>query len=147
VRNIAIRVGLFAAVGIGAFVLRPFLTGGAGDLKVGECFDVPTAGQTVEEVQHHPCAEAHGGEVIFVGKVGAPAGAPFPIASALDQQVGPLCMPAFDAYTGLTFETDKTWDMGYFYPLEADWAKGDREVICYATRIDSAPTTGSIKKS
>ena len=146
-RNIVIRVGLFAAIGIGAFILRPFLMGGAGDLKVGECFDVPSAAQTVEEVQHHPCTEAHAGEVFYVGKLGVADNVPYPNDEGLGVMVGTQCMPAFDSYTGLTFVTDTTWTYGYFVPLAKDWEKGDRGVICYATRMDDQPTTTSVKRS
>jgi hypothetical protein len=147
VRSIALRVGLLAAVGVGALIARPFLTGGAADLKLGECFDAPVAAETVEDVQHHPCTDAHTGEVVFVGNLPAAEGAPYPDDVTLDQQIGTLCIPAFNEYTGLDFETDTTWTLGYFVPLEADWKNGDRGVSCYATRIDDAPTTGSIKKS
>ena len=42
-------------------------SGNAGDLAVGDCFDAPTLeGQTVSDVQHHPCTEAHTGEVFAV---------------------------------------------------------------------------------
>jgi hypothetical protein len=146
VRTIALRVGLLAAVGVGALVARPFLTGGAADLKLGECFDAPVAAETVEDVQHHPCTDAHTGEVVFVGNLPAAEGAPYPDDAALDQQIGTLCIPAFNTYTGLDFETDPTWTLGYFVPLEEDWNNGDRSVSCYATRLDDAPTTGSIKK-
>jgi hypothetical protein len=147
VRNIAIRVGLFAAIGVGALVFRPFLSGGAGDLKVGECFDVPTTATTVEDVQHHPCTEAHVGEVFFVGKLAAADKAPYPNDATLEAMVGAQCVPAFDKYTGLKFETDRTWTYGYFVPLSKDWATGDRGVICYAARMDEKPSTTSLKKS
>jgi hypothetical protein len=61
--------------------------------------------------------------------------------------VGTTCVPAFDGYTGLAFQTDATWTFGYFVPLSKDWESGDRGVICYAARMDSTPTTTSIKKS
>jgi hypothetical protein len=147
VRNIAIRIGLFALIGVGALIARPFLTGGAGDLKVGECFDVPAIGQTVEEVQHHPCTDAHSAEVVFVGKFTAAEGVAYPALDVLDEDVASLCVPAFDTYTGLAFQTDPDWTMGYFYPLSEDWDKGDRDLVCYATRIDEAVTSSSIKQS
>ena len=52
-RNIAMRLGLLGVIGVGALVARPFLSGNVGDLKVGDCFDEPTIGQTVDDVQHH----------------------------------------------------------------------------------------------
>jgi hypothetical protein len=146
VRNVVSRIGIIGAVGIGAFVLRPFMTGGAGELKVGECFDVPTAATTVEEVQHHPCTEAHIGEVFFVGKLPAAENAPYPTDAELDKSVEGLCVPAFDAYTGLTFMSDQQWTYGWFAPLSKDWVTGERGLICYATLIADEPTSTSIKK-
>jgi hypothetical protein len=146
VQNIAIRIGLFVLVGIGALVARPFVTGGASDLKVGECFDVPTSAQTVEDVQHHPCTQAHIGEVFFVGKLAVADKAPYPNDTALGTAVALVCDRAFDAYTGLTFVTDRTWTYGYFVPLSKDWATGDRSLICYAARVDEQPTSTSIKR-
>jgi hypothetical protein len=146
VRTIALRVGLLAAVGVGALIARPFLTGGAADLQLGDCFDAPTTTETVEDVQHHPCTDAHTGEVVFVGNLPSAEGTPYPDDATLDQMIGTLCIPAFDDYTGLDFETDPTWTLGYLVPLEEDWNNGDRSVSCYATRLDDAPTTGSIKK-
>jgi hypothetical protein len=147
VRNIAIRIGFFVLIGVGALVLRPFLAGGAGDLKIGECFDEPAVGQTVEEVQHHPCTEAHSGEVFFVGQLTAAKDAPFPAIAVLEVDVATLCVPAFNTYTGLTLATDTTWTLGYIYPLSEDWADGDRDLICYAARYDETPTNTSIKKT
>jgi hypothetical protein len=147
VRNIAIRVGLLALVGVGALVLRPFLTGNVGELKVGDCFDVPNVTQTVEDIQHHPCTEAHGGEVFFVGKHAAPKDAPYPADSVLTAEIEAACSPAFQAYTGLDAETDPTWAYAYFYPIGEGWAAGDRGFICYATKVDGTTTTTSIKKS
>ena len=35
--------------------------------------------------------------------------------------------------------------MGWFYPTTEGWNDGDREITCYAIRIDGATTTQSIK--
>jgi hypothetical protein len=147
VQSIAIRIGLFVVVGIGALVARPFITGGAADLKVGECFDVPATSAKVDDVQHHPCSEAHIDEVIFVGKFPAAENAAYPSDTAFEASVGSQCLPAFESYSGLKFETAQAWDIGYFVPLAKDWATGDRGLICYALRVDEKPTTTSLKKS
>ena len=147
-KTIALRVGLIAAVGVGAIVLQPFLSGNVGALKVGECFDVPTATETVEDVQHHPCTDTHGGEVFFVGTHAAAKDAPYPADTALTGEIEAACTPAFNAYTGLDALTDPTWTFGYFYPLKKGWDDDDdRGFICYATRVDEAPTNASIKKA
>ena len=147
VQGLAIRVGIFVLIGFGALVLRPFLMGSAGDLKVGECFDVPTAAETIEEVQHHPCTDTHTGEVFFVGTFPIAEKGPYPGDAVVAPMVDTLCSPAFAAYTGLVAATDPVWTYGAGVPLEADWAEGKRRLMCYAHRMDDGPTTTSIKKS
>ena len=147
-QSIALRIGIFVLIGIGALVARPFLTGAAGDLKVGECFDMPTtASETIEDVQHHPCSDAHDGEVFFVGELPIAKGKPYPGDEALGPLVDSLCLPAFTAYTGLSAVTDPLWTFGAGVPVIEDWDEGSRRLMCYAGRMDGARTSGSIKKS
>lgn len=146
-RTILLRLGLVGAIGAGAFVLRPFLTGSAGELKVGECFDVPAQMERVEDVQHHPCTDGHTAEVFLVTLLSGADDAAYPADASLIAEADGLCEPAFDAYTGLVFDTDPVWTFGYFYPSPESWENGDRGIICYATRLDEAPSTGSIKRS
>jgi hypothetical protein len=146
-RGILIRVGIIGAIVIGAFILRPFISGSAGDLKVGDCFDPPTTlGVTVKDVQHHPCTDAHGAEVVFVGN--HPSSATYPTDDEFDQYFLDTCVPAYLAYTGIDLltTTDETGTMDYFSPTSEGWGKGDRTVICYATRTDGTSTTGTVKK-
>jgi Septum formation len=146
-RSIAIRLGFLALIGIGALILKPFLSGSASDLAIGDCFDVPTSGQTVKEVQHHPCTDAHGGEVFFVGKHPGASNAVYPTKDALQATIRTMCVPAFNAYTGLDFDTDVTWTFGYFVPTVDGGTSGDRDMTCYAQRVDDGTTNKSIKKS
>jgi hypothetical protein len=147
VRNIAIRVGLLAAIGVGALVARPFLSGNVGELQVGDCFDIPAVTETVDDIQRHPCTDVHGGEVFFVGEHAAADSAPYPTEIALSTEIETACVPAFNAYTGLDALTDPTWTLAYFYPVSAGWAEGDRGFICYAARIDGTTTNTSLKKA
>jgi hypothetical protein len=146
-RSIAIRLGFLALIGIGALILKPFLSGSASDLAIGDCFDVPTSGQTVKEVQHHPCTDPHGGEVFFVGKDPSPSNAVYPSKEQRQATFRTLCVAPFNAYTGLDFDSDETWTFGYFAPTVDGWTSGDRDVTCYAQRVDDALTSKSIKKS
>jgi len=83
--------------------------------------------------------------VIFVGKfTGLTA---YPTDNQVQQFVSDNCLPAYTAYTGKDVFTTDGADLGYFTPTSDGWTKGDRGVICYATRLDSAPTKGSVKKS
>jgi hypothetical protein len=144
-RGWIIRLGLLAVIGVGAFVFRDRLSSNAGELKVGDCYDHPTAGQTISDVQHHPCTESHTAEVVFVGKM--PDAASIPASSAIDTWAASNCIPAWETYTGKTFADQAVLDMGYYKPTKDGWGSGDRVVICYTIRVDSKPMLASVKKS
>jgi Septum formation len=142
-KSLAVRVGIIAAIAIAYFVARPFISESAGSLKLGDCFDPPTAEvETVNDVQHHPCADPHGGEVIFVGKLVDAQSAP--TSSEIEAWVSDNCFPAYATYTGAEMGDDM--DMGYFSPTSDGWSKGDRTMICYAAKHDYSNLTGSLKK-
>jgi hypothetical protein len=143
--GLAIRIGLIAIVGIGLFIFRDRLTGGASDLAVGDCFDDPGVATEVSDVQHHPCTEPHTSEVLYVGDM--PSSDTYPTDAQFTAAVETACVPAFNAYTGLDFTTDPTFNMGYFTPTADGWGDGDRELICYVIRIDGAPVSQSLKVS
>jgi hypothetical protein len=140
--KILIRLLLVGAFLVGGFLFRDRISGSAGDLQVGDCFDVPMGDHDVSDVQHHPCSEPHTGEVVFVGTHPAPKGTAF-TEMLLVEFAGSSCVPAFDAYIGTTGSEDL--DIGAFYPLSKDWDDGDREITCYAYRLDGAPMSGSLK--
>ena len=145
-RGLAVRFGIIAVILVGGFLIKQFVSGNAGDLGVGDCFDPPTAaGLTVKDVQHHPCTDLHGGEVFFVGKFTNLAA--YPSDDQIQQFVADNCLPAYKTYTGGDLFTTDGADLGYFTPTSDGWTKGDRGVICYATRLDNAPTKGSVKKT
>lgn len=145
-RSLAIRIGIIAAIAVAYFIARPFISGGAGDLNVGDCFDPPAAAtETVKDVQHHPCTEVHHGEVIYVGKY--PDQETYPTDDAFIQFVQDTCFPAYKDYTGLDVLTTEGADVGYFVPTSEGWSKGERGVICYGTKIGNEPMQGSIKKA
>ena len=142
-----IGVGIVAVVLIGGFIFRDFLTGNAGDLQVGQCFDLPTSSsETIDDVQHHPCDQTHGGEVFFVGTSTAAKDASYPADDVLAFEVFGFCDASFTAYSGKDSDTDLEWTYGYFVPTSDGWADGDRGIICYAAKVDGTTTTGSIKQ-
>lgn len=140
---IGIRIALIAVVAIGGLLFRDRLTGGAADLAVGDCFDMPAGAAEVDDVQHHPCNEAHTSEVVFVGDM--PASDIYPTDEAFVGFVERQCIPAFNTYTGLDFATDQAVDMGYLTPTAEGWGGGDREMICYALRVDGTTVSQSFK--
>ena len=115
----------------------------AADLKVGDCFDIPT-GATVKTVEHHPCNESHSAEVILVSEY---TGTTYPISLSLDSFVETTCVPAFTTYVGKEIDSDADHSIGYFYPTRDGWSSGDRTITCYVARTDEGKMTESVKGS
>jgi len=134
---------VIAAIVVGGIIFRDRLSGDAGDLKVGDCFDDPGQTTEVSDVQHHPCTESHDAEVIFVGD--HPDQTLYPGDDAFDTFVEQQCIPAFNSYLGRDFDTDTEFGMGFFYPLADRWGDGDHEIACYVQRSDGTPLTNSVK--
>jgi Septum formation len=146
-RGLVIRVGIIAAIGIGVLVLRPYVTGNAGGLAVGDCFDEPaTATQTVEDVQHHPCTDLHDGEVFYVGNY-EPSTGTYPSDAEFLNFVRDRCTGAFNTYTGLDYTSTQDLDFSAFTPTAEGWGKGNRKVTCYAVKVDNSQFNASIKKT
>jgi len=142
----AIAVVVLVGVGVNAF--RDQLPAKAGDLQVGDCFDLPadaTASSSVGDVQHHPCTESNGGEVFAVLTYPADAQATYPAPDAFDTFAADQCSTSFKAYTGQDFEAATSLDAGYFFPLDTGWSSGDRTVICYLVDAGGAPLTRSMR--
>jgi len=145
VRRYGILVIIIVVVAAVAFVFRDRITGSAADLAVGDCFDVPTVQIEIKDVQHHPCAEAHTGEVFAVVTDPAAAGAPVPTTEEISSFYGPACLPLLTTYIGEDALTQKTLDFGAFYPNDDGWNKGDRGITCYLYRVDSGTMTATMK--
>ena len=139
-----ISIGLIVIVGIGALVFREFLPSNVGELKVGDCFDVPTGTDDVGDVQHHPCTDPHDGEVIFVGDfTGSDT---YPSETAFDTFVGAACVgKAFPSYVGASFDAREYLDLGYFYPKSENWNQ-DKEISCYIMPIAGGKVSVSYAK-
>lgn len=143
--NIGVRIAVVGLFVVGGFLFRDRLSSNANDLRVGDCFEEPTAMEVVEDVQHRPCAEAHDSEVIFVGQHSAAKGAAVPTDDEYRTYVGEQCLPAFAAYTGFDLMSQETIDIGYFVPADNSWRDGDRKIICYAARTDGTSMSQSVK--
>ncbi len=137
---------IILVIAVGGFFFRDRLTGAADDLKVGDCFDVPVGIQTVNEVQHHPCNEAHTAEIVGLADYPGGGDDPYPAESMLFAFADDLCVRTFRDYTGRDPITDPELTLGYFYPIPDGWRQGDREVSCYLSRIDEGPMTVSHRR-
>jgi Septum formation len=139
-----VRIGIVALIAGGAFIFRDRLSGNAGELKVGDCFDDPAGVEIVEDVQHHPCNEAHTAEVVYVGKMEG-ANETYPSDAVVESWVDSYCVPAWTGYTGKNVFTDPILTLGWYQPSEEGWTNGDREVMCYAGRLDRASMSSSVR--
>jgi Septum formation len=142
-----VRIVIIAVVvigGIGAYLFRDRLSANAGELKVGDCFDDPATAAEVSDVQHQPCTEAHTAEVIYLGKLPDGDGS-FPTDVTVQQWVSDNCIAPWSTYTGKSIDTETTLGLHFYQPTSTGWGKGDRGMICYAIRSDSATMTTSVK--
>jgi putative regulator of septum formation len=145
-RGLLIRVGIIAVIVAAGFVFRQWLSGNASDLNVGDCFDQPSSVNTVvQDVQHHPCTDPHLAEVFYVGDYDV-VSATYPTEDAFQSFVLDRCIGAFQSYTGLAYQDAQELDIQPFWPTEEGWGQGDKEVTCFAVRVDGGQLTGTVKK-
>lgn len=108
-------------------------------LQAGQCITSLTETTNLTSVPIVPCTEPHQGEVFAVFDL--PEGA-YPGETQLAEQVTTRCSEELAAYAP-TAAQDGSVRLFYIYPLERNWADGDRETVCIA--VSPSPTTGSIR--
>ena len=146
-RSIAIRIGIIAVIAIVGLVGRSYFSGNAGDLKVGDCFDLPSStSTTVKDVQHHPCDQDHGAEVFFVGDYPGSKSDPVPTRDQFAEFATTTCATAYQTYTGTDITIEGDYDFSAFFPLDEGWKAGDQAITCFLFRVDEANFKGSLKK-
>jgi hypothetical protein len=141
-----IRIAIIAVIAIGGLIFRDRISGNAGELKVGDCFDVPATYDDIGDVQHHPCTESHTGEVFAAVNHPAPKGAAPLTDAAFSDYLDATCESLWIAFVGDTAAKANVLTFGGFYPGNEAWADGDRSVTCFTYRLDERPMTGSAKK-
>ena len=143
IRTVIVFVLVVGGIAGVYFLFRDRVSESAGDLRVGDCFEVPT-GDSIRDVQHHPCSEPHDGEVFAVGDV--EGFGTYPTLAQFDDWVTAECITkGFPAYTGTTYDTRQDVDIGYFYPVEENWGKGDRGMVCYLSPVGGGTITSSYR--
>jgi hypothetical protein len=144
-RSIIVILVIVGGIALVGYLFRDRLSGNAGELQVGDCFQVPD-GDSIGDVQHQPCTEAHDGEVFVVADYTG-TGDTYPTSDQFDTWVGAECVDkAFPTYTGTIYNDRDDIDIGYFYPLEANWGKGERQMICYLTPVGVDTVTSSYRQ-
>jgi hypothetical protein len=140
-----IILAVATAIGVGIFFFRDRVSNDVTSLSAGECFDEPTVEAEIKDVQRQPCNEPHDAEVIAVLVHPAPPGETYPVVTGFDEYIEQNCVPAFEAYTGIEWDTAVDYNMGYFRPTLSGWADGDRGFTCYVSRTDDAKLTNTIR--
>ena len=140
-----LRIGIIVLIVAGGFLLRDRLSSNAGDLKVGDCFDDPAGAPRSRTSSTIPAPRPTRPRSSSSGKLDRRQ-RELPRRRRDRAWVRTNCLPAWEAYTGKTFETEPTLTAGYYQPTPDGWSSGDRDVICYAYREDNAPMTVSVKK-
>ena len=123
---------------------------GAFIIKVGDCILLPNewseAGvdDYVEFIKLDgvPCTELHDVEIVSARTL--PDG-DFPGRDALFGALSDFCVPAYEKYVGIPFDTDAPHDIDIFIPSVVGWAEGDREIQCYASLTSGEQMGASIR--
>jgi hypothetical protein len=112
-------------------------------LNVGDCLlDDKTSGDQITDVPRIDCSQPHNSEAY--ASVTMDDG-PFPGSTAVDDKAVADCKAKFNTFVGLDYDQSQL-NFTYYYPTEASWAQGDREILCLA--VDPAgQVTGSLKNA
>ena len=148
--------GVLAALAVGAAGLAlagcSLLPGGSttdtGDgetvdvftIAVGDCLNDENIEGEVSDVVKVDCAEEHNSEAYasIIMDDGD-----FPGDAAVEEQAIADCTAEFNSFVGVDYQAS-VLDFAYYYPTEASWGNGDREILCLI--VDPAgPVTGSLE--
>jgi hypothetical protein len=114
------------------------------DLRVGDCFDVPSDTDATEElgtVKAIPCDEPHVYELFWSGDYPA---SELPPESESDPWLEEQCIPAFEEYVGIDFDVS-IYYVSVLTPTSESWADGDRVYQCYLHNEGETPMSGSAR--
>lgn len=109
-------------------------------LQVGDCLNDATAAGEVTTVPTVPCDEPHDSEVYAAFALGE---SDYLGDEIVVDKAEALCLPAFEEFVGEPY-LESRLDFAYYYPTEASWASGDREVLCVIYDPEG-PVTGSLR--
>ena len=145
-------VGVVIIAGIVAYFARADRDGGgaiveagtvaASDMRVGDCFDMPDA-QEFDEVRGVPCGDPHDVELFHL--LDLSEWTAYPTDEQWVRQVADKCLPAFEAYVGMAYDTAEHLDIDWVVPTEAAWDNGDRAAACLLFRIDGTKLEASLR--
>jgi hypothetical protein len=113
-------------------------------LRVGDCFDEPSAPSTGEVVEvftvdAKPCSEPHDSEVFHTYELTADE---LPSDDAVTSEAGERCMETFESYVGSTYEESEL-DFSFLWPTSDSWDAGERTVMCSLRTMNGSKLEGS----
>ena len=142
--------GALIAIGIALVgVLAVVIWRGAGsrdpaNLVVGDCFDVPSAAQRIDDLKSRTCDGPHGGEVFHTFEAPG-ASATYPSDTDWEALIYPVCDPLFETYTGTPVAERLDIEYRYLVPTADLWAAGNRRVTCFISSLDASPLARSFR--
>jgi hypothetical protein len=111
-------------------------------IKVGDCLNDASVSDEVSSVPVIACTEPHDSEAY--ASIIMPDG-DFPGEDAVTSAAEDGCLAEFEGYVGIPYD-DSSFEVSFYFPTEASWGSGDREILC--TVYDpNGQTTGSAKGS
>lgn len=110
-------------------------------IKVGDCLnDASLSDGEISTVPTVPCSEPHDSEAYHAFNL---ADGAFPGQEAIEQAAFEGCDAAYEAFIGIAFEQSQ-YDWAYYFPTQASWGEGDREILCIIYDPSGAKITGSL---
>ena len=88
------------------------------------------------------CEHPHAAEAYYVGD-GWPVDGPYPGDDAIVDHWIDVCEQEFLAYTGAPLYPSE-FDVTGWFPFDAEWNQGDRQLSCIAYRLDGGDLEGSL---
>ncbi len=114
------------------------------NLVTGDCLAEFYTDPTQRVVEPVVCSVDHVQEVVGVfPKAFDETVADYPSDSSLQAELFNLCVPAFNEYTSLDYETAEFQIIGV-YPDEQAWESEQRALICLAERSDKTLIEGTL---
>jgi putative regulator of septum formation/uncharacterized protein DUF4190 len=110
-------------------------------LQPGDCVNNLQDSTEVQSLPGVPCTQPHEGEVFAVFEL--PAG-DYPGDAAVGEQITNECVARLSSYSSSANQHSGNLRLVTIYPLEQDWNRGNRGVVCIAAAA-SGTSTGSIK--
>lgn len=113
-------------------------------MRPGDCFDDPSPGRQLRQVDVTPCAQPHDNEVFGTVEHPAAGDVGFPGHDAIVAHAEQACPAPFAEYVGLAYDQSR-FSLFPIVPSAESWAKGDRQIICALYDNEAGKITGSVR--